>query len=130
MLNLCMPLSQALDRCPTTLVRAKENDFNPNPKVYMTKDFWVSGVRFLESELLEEAHTKDTVPGLANMKFYEESYLLSEEEKEISMFEHRYIPSSISERITHCESVLDILYLMYDLVVSKYMVFNNLIVTI
>jgi hypothetical protein len=126
---LCMPLSQALDRCPTTLVRAKESEFSPTPKFYMTKGFWVSDVRFLESEL-PEAHAKDTVPRLANMKCYEEFRLVGEEEREISMFEHRYIPSSVGERITRCESVLEILYLMYDLVVSKHMVLITLIITI
>jgi hypothetical protein len=123
-------VSRPPGRCTAVFVGYREDDTSSNPKLYIIKDLWVSGTRFLEFKLFEEAHAKNPVPGLAQLEAHEEIYIFEDEETKSSMTKHRYVTGNVGEPITQCESVLEILYLMYDLTVSKYTLINALIADI
>jgi hypothetical protein len=104
----------------TVLVRDSEDNPNSTPKFFIIKDLWVSGTRFLESELFEP-HAERAVPWLEP----DEICPPEDEEIEIPMTKNSYITGNMGEPITQCKSVLEILQLMYDLVVSKYMLLHQ-----
>jgi hypothetical protein len=113
---------RAPGRPSTVFVRDSEDNPKSTLKFFIMKDLSVSSTRFLESELFE-AHAKGTVPWLARL---EPDEICPPEDEEIDIpMTKKYVTGNIGEPIIQCKSVLEILQLMYDLVVSRHMLLHH-----
>lgn len=88
-------------------------------KLYIVKDRWYlksQSTRFQEHQLYEVAHAAGPLIGLVKLEDHQEVCVLIIGDK--SMVKHRYVTSNVGQPITQCESVFELLCLMYDLVVT------------